>query len=605
MRRTFRIGLLLSAAAALSSLAQADEPIVVIDGDITEELREIMRPVLGDVSAPARSIAQARRRVEAAAPKARDVLRSQGYYDGRIDARLIETIREANNLDADLSDDAEDGLVAPPQALLTVTTGPQYTYGNISVVFKGAEPDVAAAARAELRLENGAPALAAPVVAAELRVVNYLQTQGYPEATLVTRQPVVDHATRTLNVTYTVDAGRKTRFGEIKQSGTAKLSRKWPQMVAPFEPGEIFDIRDMNRLPARINGSGVFDGAVATLADEVTENADGTITRDVLLDVEQGDVNTISGELGYSTTDGSGVDIVYERRNFIGYAQTLRLSATAKTNELGVGARYNIPYAWRVDRELDLSARVEALDTEAFKGERVQLNGLMTQKISSVFRVGLGLGLEASRFEENGVDVTAYLVEGLGRAIYDNRDSVLNPTRGYFAEAVLTPTYNFGEADGIYTAARLTGTHYQKLSEQIVLAGRASAGTIITGDFDTVPINRRYFAGGGGSVRGFGYQTISPLDANADETGGRSILELAGEVRYRLKDSPFGVVGFVDAASVDRSATLGFDDIRYGAGVGVRYHTAFAPMRADIAIPLNPRDGDAGIQIYISIGQAF
>ncbi|WP_427454065.1 autotransporter assembly complex protein TamA [Litorimonas sp. WD9-15] len=604
-------------ALLASGAAVAAEPIVVIESDLPEAQSELLRDVLGDVEAPARSVAQARRRVVSAAKSARSVMRSQGYYDAKIVAEVIETKAEAREINAEnepLVDDAE--IRRPPQAILRIIGGEQFTYGTLNISFEDGEPDLKKPLISEIVIKTGEPAEAARVIATELRLINYLQTKGYPEAKALTRETIVDHAMKRMNVTFRIATGRKTRFGTIKKTGTAKLAEGWPNMIAPFETGDEFNIAKMNRLAARVTATGVFDGAVATLADEVTENADGTVTRDVILDVEQGDVNTISGEVGYSTSDGTGVEVTYERRNFIGYAQTLELRGTAKTNEISAGVAYNIPYAWRDDRELDFDAEVARLDTEAFEGERVKGSLLGTQKFSRKFRVGLGLGLEASQFEQNGEDVRAYLVEGLGRAVFDNRDNVLNPETGFNIEGSIVPTYNFGDEAGSFTTLRLGGSTYKRVSDKFILAGRVGTGTILSKDFATVPQNRRFYAGGGGSVRGFEYQTISPrrnftalndegeLVEDFERIGGRTLIEGSAEIRYK-GEGPIGYVGFVDAGTVSREQASGLDDVRFGAGMGVRYYTSFAPLRADIAIPINPRSGDADFQLYISIGQAF
>jgi len=228
----------------------------------------------------------------------------------------------------------------------------------------------------------------------------------------------------------------------------------------------------------------------------------------------------------------------------------------------------------------------------------------------------VGLGLEASKFDQEGVDTTAYLVEGLARAVLDTRDSLLNPVKGFNIEGSVIPTYNFGDESGTFTTLTLDASTYKCVSDKFVLAGRVGTGTILSKDFETVPQNRRFYAGGGGSVRGYAYQSISPREVtnfiNADGDpdtlteliGGRTLLEGSAEVRYK-GDGPIGYVGFVDAGTVSRPQVSGLDDVRVGAGVGVRYYTNFAPFRADIAIPLNPQSGDADFQIYISIGQAF
>lgn len=154
-----------------------------------------------------------------------------------------------------------------------------------------------------------------------------------------------------------------------------------------------------------------------------------------------------------------------------------------------------------------------------------------------------------------------------------------------------------------------------------MLAGRVRLGTIQGIErFDLAP-SRRFYAGGGGSVRGFGFQELGPKVeiANPDfdpadpededsptifrPIGGLSMNELAAEVRYRFGN--FGVVGFVDAGQVYEGTTPDFSSLRYGAGIGARYYTNFGPLRFDVAIPLERQPGESNIAVYVSIGQAF
>ena len=114
-------------------------------------------------------------------------------------------------------------------------------------------------------------------------------------------------------------------------------------------------------------------------------------------------------------------------------------------------------------------------------------------------------------------------------------------------------------------------------------------------------------AGGGGSVRGYGYREIGPRDESGDPIGGRSLVELSAEARIPtpLFDGAVQVVPFVDAGSVGTEEYPDFDDIRIGAGVGVRYLTGFGPLRLDVAFPVTPRPGDSFVAVYVSLGQAF
>ena len=603
-----QIFIVLIGAAALcftSHASYAAEPLAKIEGDLPAPLKDLLRDVLGEAEAPPRSLAQARRRVKKAAESAMSVMRSQGYYGAIIDARIIEA--------PNITDDKDAAQRTPPQGVLKITTGPQFTLQNFTIAYDGGsesenapdiKPDIKQDILNIIQIKKGGAALSAKIIAAELQITNHLTANGYPDATALERKAIVDHDTKTMALTYNIRTGLKTRFGDIEQTGTAYLVKSWPDMVAPFKAGDDFDLRDLNSLSSRVLSTGSFKSATAILSDDAVSNDDGTVTRNVLLNIEQGPKNTISGEAGISTTDGSGVDLSYQRRNFIGYAQTLTLLASVKTNQISLGAHYNIPFANRVDRALDINGEIAREDTDAFTGERVGANALVTQKFSRRFRSSLGLGFEASQFEENGFETTSLLFEGLGRATYDSRNNILNPSKGVFIEADFIPTYNFGEEDGIFTAATLGASTYWKLSDKFTAAGRGKLGTIIGGNLATIPLNRRFFGGGGGSVRGFGFQSISPMNDQGDLTGGRSLSEVSAELRYK-GESPFGFAAFVDAGSVTEREYPDFSDIRTGAGFGLRYHTSFAPLRADIAFPLNKREGDDAFQVYISIGQAF
>ena len=136
-----------------------------------------------------------------------------------------------------------------------------------------------------------------------------------------------------------------------------------------------------------------------------------------------------------------------------------------------------------------------------------------------------------------------------------------------------------------------------------MLAGRVRVGSILGASRENLAPSRRFYAGGGGSVRGFGYQELGPKDPNNDPIGGRSVNEAAFEARYRFGN--YGVVAFVDAGQVYRGSTPDFSNLRYGAGIGGRFYTNFGPMRLDIATPIDRQPGEARVSVYVSIGQAF
>ncbi|HUW79793.1 MAG TPA: BamA/TamA family outer membrane protein, partial [Acidocella sp.] len=190
---------------------------------------------------------------------------------------------------------------------------------------------------------------------------------------------------------------------------------------------------------------------------------------------------------------------------------------------------------------------------------------------------------------------------------FDSTGSLLDPEKGERLTFQAQPV--FGTSGGLRAFLTLSGvaSAYRALDadSKLVAAVRIRLGTILFAPESGVPADLRYYSGGGGSVRGFGYQRVGPRDATDNPTGGRALGETSFELRYRAW-TDIGVVGFVDAGTV--SASPYFADAgspRVGAGLGLRYYTGFGPLRLDIGVPVNPLHGDAPVQVYVSVGQAF
>ena len=189
----------------------------------------------------------------------------------------------------------------------------------------------------------------------------------------------------------------------------------------------------------------------------------------------------------------------------------------------------------------------------------------------------------------------------------DRSDDLLNPTSGYRLQGNLVPVPEFlrprpdlclraGRRQHLSAARQQRPLHRRRVCRRLVDPGRS---------LPELPADKRIYAGGGGSVRAYGYQMAGPLDANNNPIGGRSSLELSLEARIKITQT-IGIVPFFDAGSYYTSPVpqLG-KQIFYGPGLGLRYYTPFGPVRLDIATPLRRRSADSPVQLYISLGQAF
>jgi hypothetical protein len=153
-----------------------------------------------------------------------------------------------------------------------------------------------------------------------------------------------------------------------------------------------------------------------------------------------------------------------------------------------------------------------------------------------------------------------------------------------------------------YTRLQLSGATYRAISENLVAAVRAEYGAFLGSN--AVPPDKLFFAGGGGTVRGYEYQSLSPRDAFGILTGGRNLFTASAEMRWRASER-FGYAVFADVGAAADDPGSAFSEASAAVGIGVRYYPGFGPVRLDVAAPLDKRDGDAPVQVYISIGQAF
>lgn len=337
------------------------------------------------------------------------------------------------------------------------------------------------------------------------------------------------------------------------------------------------------------------------------------------IDVELADRPQRSFGFGasYETQLGFAVDGYWLHRNLFGQAESLRLSA--EINHIGQGqaildtgfafrAAFRKPDWWLAGQDARLEAAALREVVEAYTRKAVTMFAGLDRVISPEWQVRVGLSGEIADITREGI-TQHYTMLGVPMSVLLNKaNSDLDPTRGYRISLDVTPWVSTGSTQNFFTMIRLTGRSYLDLGEsgRSVLATRASFGTEPATNIANIPADKLFYAGGGGSVRGFVYQSAGPRDAFNNPLGGASVVEASVEFRQRFGQS-FGAVAFVDAGSAYPDILPDFSLFapRVGAGAGIRYYTDFGPIRVDVGIPLNRREGDPPFGVYVSLGQSF
>jgi translocation and assembly module TamA len=519
------------------------------------------------------------------------LLKSEGYYDARVATRV----------------EPKDGAL-----LVTLEVEPGAQYKLAEVTLAGVEQ--AGAKRGELTKAFGlapdAPVNSDAIAAADARLRVAVGEEGFAFAKVGEPEIVVDHATRTATLVQTVEPGTVRRFGKVVMPGPVRVfGPGHVQEIARFVPGQEYDASALEDLRRAL----IQTGLVSSARVEPVEGADPA-TVDVAVALERAPPRTIAGELGYGTGEGARAEVSWTHRNLFPPEGALTVRGVLGTQEqLGSIIYRRNNYHGR-DRVFTAQINAAHLKRNAYDANTLSLSASLERQTNIFFQKAWAwsFGTELVASDERDVILSTgaprrrtYFIGALPTTLtYDGSDDLLNPTRGFRLGGRFSPELSLvGSAFG-YARIQVDASAYQPVTPRVVMAGRIRLGTIAGAPRDAVAPSRRFYAGGGASVRGYGYQDIGPRDPNNDPVGGRSLAEFSIEARVRAFGN-FGLVPFLDGGNIYTSAMPKFSGFRYGAGLGVRYYSNFGPIRVDVGTPLNPQKGDPRIAVYVSLGQAF
>jgi translocation and assembly module TamA len=561
---------------------------VAIAGIGNEQLAAFLRSVSATAAAadePAPSRLALRRRALDDESRLTRALGGEGYYDARVESAVV-----------DAADDAAE-------VSFTVELGPRYRLAAVDIRVLGEAAGYAAPSPAELGLERGRPAVAQAILDAETALLERTRRAGRAYAELGERRAVIDRDAETLDVTFAIRPGPTVMLGEVGYSGVEGIDETFLRSRLPWRPGARYTPELVREARRELVATGLF----RTVRVELPENPPADGTAPVAIVAEQRLHRTVSAGVRFETDGGPGVSAGWEHRNIFGGAERFQVNLDADLLEQSLAAALRTPDFFGRSRSLLIESSVLRQTTDAFDSLAFEAGAGVEQRFSDALTGTLGLGLEISEVTEDGSTDNFGLIFVPTTLRFDNTQSPLNPVSGVRARAEYTPFWDVFTPGLFFQRIDVAGSTYFELAEspRLILALRGRLGSITGAPRDSIPANRRFYAGGGGSIRGIPFQAASPLDANDDPIGGRSVLEASVELRYNVTDT-IGVVAFVDAGRAFEASFPDFDEpLVVGAGLGARYFTPIGPLRFDVAVPVDRREVDDAFQFYVSLGQAF
>jgi translocation and assembly module TamA len=521
-----------------------------------------------------------------------ELLRAAGRYDGKIVSNVS------------VGPDGGETLVR-----LSVTPGEVYHFGDVTLPGLDKAGPQTGHLRDAFTVKAGDVVNAGTVNAAIAAFKVSLGRDGYPFAKVTDPDITVDHATQKATLVLAVDPGARAKFGQVTAVGTHPIfTAQHLARIARFHPGDEFNAALLEDFRRALIATGLVSLATIT----PTPTADPGIV-DIAVKIDRAPPRTIAGELGYGTGEGARAEISWQHRNLLPPEGAVTFRGVAGTSEQSLGATLRMSNVEARDRVVTAQIVASHTNFDAYDARTFTILGTIERQTNIIWQKkwtwSIGTEFVASD-ERDTIEATGaprrrtFLVAAIPMSLaYDGSDDLLNPTRGFRLSGRVSPELSLKDGAHAYVRLQIDASGYQPLGDRIVFAGRLRFGSIDGISRDAIAPSRRFYAGGGGSVRGYSYQKIGPVDVNGEPIGGKALTEFGAEARIRF--STFGIVPFLDGGNLYAGSVPKFQALRFGTGLGVRYYSSFGPIRVDVGTPLDRRPGESRVAVYVSLGQAF
>jgi translocation and assembly module TamA len=537
-------------------------------------------------------------------------LDSFGYYKGEARVRIAGRALD----DPGLYDFLARAPAKPPVPVsVSVERGPLFHLRKVEV--NGTVPD---RARSDLGLKPGAPALAADVLAARERLLESLRNDGYALAKVGAPVATLDPDADALDVSYPVESGPLATLGEISLHGLAGVNERFVRGRLSVFYGDPFNPKALEKARQDLASVGVFSSVRVRAAEQL----DGQGRLPVAFEFTERPKRVANVGAAFSTDLGGSLSTAWQHRNLLGNAEQLNL--TAGVTQLGGNSTTGIGYKGaagfvkpdflRRDQSLSINLGGIKQSLIAYDQKAVLGDVSLSRRFADHWSGSIGLAGEQSQItQESQTSLSSqtnnYTLLSLPATLkYDSTNNLLDPTGGIRAAASLTPIQPVaGPHTDIFLVMQVSGSSYVDVGEpgRSVLALRGMAGDVQGASQLDLPPDKRFYAGGSATVRGYKYQSIGPQSLLSHKPlGGTAMAAGTVEFRQRILED-YGAVVFADAGQVNANG-LPFTGIwRMGVGLGARYYTAFGPVRLDVAVPVIKQTNGGSFEVYIGLGQAF
>ena len=419
-----------------------------------------------------------------------------------------------------------------------------------------------------------------------------LQLNGFFNAKLRQHRVEVSTSANTANVQLAWDVGPRYRFGEVHFPDT-QFSDDFLRRYIPWKPDEYYSSTLMLDLQQRLVDADYF--SVVSVQPDLEHLSHDQVPIETLLIPAKRTIYRAGAHV--STDTGPGVRFGMERRWINDRGHKIGGEVEYSQRLQSASLFYRIPRPGERNRNYNFAAgyRDEETDTSRSRTARISANEV-TENWHGYTRT-LGLQYLNGDFTIADEQHHSSLLFAEGTLHRKRANDLRFPARGMSVNYLVRLAAEGPLSDTNLAQIRADGKWIRPVSGRSRVILRASLGAMRVDDFDALPPELRFFAGGDRSIRGFDYQQLGETNALGKVIGGE-YLTLAGIDFEHYFLEKWGAAIFVDAG--DAYTHRFFTNV--GAGIGLRWRSPVGLLRLDVGVPIRSKVDDDGVRVHVVIG---
>ncbi|KAF1370643.1 MAG: autotransporter assembly complex protein TamA [Yokenella regensburgei] len=560
-------------ASGIASAANVRLQVEGLSGELEKNVRAQLSTIQGDEVTPDRRF---RARVDDAI---REGLKALGYFEPTINFELMPPPKKGRQV-----------------LLAKVSPGQPVLIGGTDVILRGGARDDSD----YLKLLKKRPAIGTVLNQGDYDdfkkdLTSVSLRKGYFDSEFKKSQLGVSLARHQAFWDIDYDSGERYRFGAVSFEGS-QIQDRYLQNLVPFKQGDYYTSADLAELNRRLSATGWFNSVVVAPEFDKSRKTKVLPLHGVLSPRKE---NTIETGVGYSTDVGPRVKATWKKPwvNSYGHSLTTSLSISAPEQQLDFS--YKMPLLKNpLEQYYLVQGGFKSTNLNDTKADSSTLALSRYWDLSSGWQRAINLRWSLDHFTQADVTNTTMLIyPGVSVSRTRSRGGLM-PTWGDSQRYSVDYSNTAWGSDVDFSVIQAQNVWIRTLYDRHRFVVRGNLGWIETGDFDKVPPDLRFFAGGDRSIRGYKYKSISPKDDNGKLTGASKLATGSLEYQYNVTGKWWGAV-FVDSGEAVNDITQ--SDFKTGAGVGVRWESPVGPIKLDFAVPVGDKD-EHGLQFYIGLG---